>query len=46
VSFELAEIGAEMLPALLEGELVHFREFGYGLDLVLDGLADRLAAES
>ena len=22
------------------------REFGYGLDLVLDGLADRLAAES
>ena len=61
-SEELAEIGAEMLPALPEGELVHFREFaveyalqpdydfgrefGYGLDLILEGLADRLAAES
>jgi len=61
-SEELAELGAEMLPALAEGELVHFREFAveyalqpgydfgrefaYGLDLVLDGLADRLAAES
>jgi AcrR family transcriptional regulator len=61
-SDELAEIGAEMMPGLPEGELVHFREFaleyalqpdydfgrefGYGLDLVLDGLADRLAAES
>ncbi len=61
-SEELAEIGAEMLPALPEGELVHFREFaeeyalqpgydfgrefGYGLDLVLEGLAERLGAES
>ena len=58
---ELAELGAEMLGALPDDELVHFREFavghallpGYdfgdefdwGLDLVLDGLAARLAAE-
>jgi AcrR family transcriptional regulator len=58
---ELAELGAEMLAALPEGGLPHFREFavghallpgydfgdefGWGLDLVLDGLAARLAAE-
>ena len=56
---ELAELGADMLGALPEGELVHFRwfaeghalrpgydfgdEFDYGLELVLDGLEQRLA---
>jgi hypothetical protein len=58
---ELAELGSEILGALPDDELRHFREFavghalvpGYdfgaefdwGLDLVIDGLAARLAAE-
>jgi AcrR family transcriptional regulator len=59
---DLNVIGTQILEALPEGELPHFREFilehalqpdydfgeefEVGLDLILDGLAARLAAES